>query len=346
MAFDPKILLDEKGQVPSWVSPSRNWREYYKYLIESGGGSIPPDIRQRLTGVETDAYALKVYKSNVPFDRERMVVFSFIISDIVKWDASDTDPIVLEPFYTRIRDSSGVQALVIHANPYQAMVIGVDQQGDSFFETECETRHEAIENRLDALEAEGPTPGPQGPAGPQGIQGEAGTVGTIKGSYATLAELQAAHSTGEPGDFYYINPNLWVWDSNSTAWVNIGQIAGPQGIQGVQGEKGDKGDPGTSLVEPTADGKKYARVYDGSVGTWQRVYEMQEPVVATWSAAGGDGTVTLPQEPHVITDVWMMNGAESPIYLLKADYTVSGAVVTPTNPAFVDGMRIKINYTA
>ncbi len=346
MAFDPKQLLDEKGQVPGWVSPSRQWRDYYKYLIESGGGAVPQEILDRLNRLEGDTYALKVYRSVIPFDTERLVVFSFLIGDIVKWEDTDLDPIVIEPFYTRIRDDNGVQALVISKNPYQAMIIGIDQQGDSFYELECETRHENIEDRLDALEAEGPTPGPQGPAGPQGIQGEAGTVGTIKGSYATLAELQAAHPTGAAGDFYYINPNLWVWDSDSSAWVNIGQIAGPQGIQGVQGEKGDKGDPGTSLVEPTADGNKYARVYDGSVGTWQRVYEMQEPVVATWSAAGGDGTVTLPQEPHVITDIWMMNGAESPIYLLKADYTVSGAVVTPTNPPFVDGMRIKVNYTA
>lgn len=86
--------------------------------------------------------------------------------------------------------------------------------------------------------------GPQGPEGKQGIQGVAGTVGTIKGSFDTIDELRAAHETGEPGDFYYIDPDLWVWDEDQGDWVNVGKIAGPQGIEGVQGEKGDTGSTG------------------------------------------------------------------------------------------------------
>lgn len=100
-------------------------------------------------------------------------------------------------------------------------------------------------------------PGPQGtqgiqgelgPQGSQGIQGVAGTVGTIKGSYDTLTELEMAHPVGAPGDFYYIAPDLYVWDVDNNEWVDVGQIAGPQGIQGVQGIQGAQGPQGIQGV--------------------------------------------------------------------------------------------------
>jgi len=83
--------------------------------------------------------------------------------------------------------------------------------------------------------------------GIQGIQGPAGTVGTILGSYPDYASLVAAHPTGAAGDFYYVNPDLYVWDPNTNSWIDIGTIAGPQGItgpQGIIGPQGDLGDTG------------------------------------------------------------------------------------------------------
>lgn len=100
--------------------------------------------------------------------------------------------------------------------------------------------------------------GVMGAQGLQGIQGVAGTVGTIKGSYGTFAELEAAHPVGDPGDFYYVNPDLFVWDANGSEWINVGVIAGPQGVQGIQGvmgeqgsigPKGDKGDTGEQGIQ-------------------------------------------------------------------------------------------------
>jgi hypothetical protein len=92
------------------------------------------------------------------------------------------------------------------------------------------------------------TPGPEGPQGVQGIQGiqgPAGTVGTIIGSYPTLADLQAAVPIGKPGEFYYVAPDLYVWDSVNSVWKSIGIIAGPQGVPGIQGVQGLQGIPGT-----------------------------------------------------------------------------------------------------
>jgi hypothetical protein len=87
-------------------------------------------------------------------------------------------------------------------------------------------------------------PGPTGPQGIQGVQGRAGTIGTIIGTYQNLAALQAAVPSGKPGEFYYINPDLYIWDSVSNQWKNIGPIAGPQGVTGPQGLPGPKGSGG------------------------------------------------------------------------------------------------------
>lgn len=70
-----------------------------------------------------------------------------------------------------------------------------------------------------------------------GTYGKDGTSVTILGSYNTLAELQAAHPTGDKGDAYMVAGDLYVW--NGSAWENVGQIQGP---------KGDKGATGTSIT--------------------------------------------------------------------------------------------------
>jgi len=91
--------------------------------------------------------------------------------------------------------------------------------------------------------------GPQGIAGPQGVQGVqgvAGTVGTIIGSYPDLISLQTAVPVGTPGQFYYIAPDLYVWDTVTGSWIDIGTIAGPQGITGSQGVTGTQGPIGNT----------------------------------------------------------------------------------------------------
>ena len=44
--------------------------------------------------------------------------------------------------------------------------------------------------------------GAEGPEGPEGPKGEDGNSFTVLGIYATLAELQTAHPTGNEGDAY------------------------------------------------------------------------------------------------------------------------------------------------
>jgi len=86
-------------------------------------------------------------------------------------------------------------------------------------------------------------PGEQGPKGDKGDPGEQGQDGksiTIKGSI----EEENLPEIGNVGDGWLINGNLFVWDENTTGWINVGSIQGPKGDPGEQGPKGDKGDQG------------------------------------------------------------------------------------------------------
>lgn len=89
--------------------------------------------------------------------------------------------------------------------------------------------------------------GIKGEKGDRGEKGEDGTGVTILGSYNSLDELKQEHPTGNQGDSYIIQGDLYVWSENDSDWVNVGNIQGPKGDTGEtgpQGPKGDKGDPG------------------------------------------------------------------------------------------------------
>ena len=67
----------------------------------------------------------------------------------------------------------------------------------------------------------------------------------ILGSFANQSQLPA---TGDPGDAYLINGDLWVWSDNSNAWDNVGNIqgpVGPAGSTGATGAAGPQGVPGS-----------------------------------------------------------------------------------------------------
>jgi hypothetical protein len=103
----------------------------------------------------------------------------------------------------------------------------------------------------------------EGLKGEQGEKGNDGTGVNILGSYATEAELVAAHPIGNVGDAYLVSGDLYVWDDTNSEWDNVGNIQGPPGENGVgqQGEKGEDGkgwtaggyDPSTGVVEFTSD---------------------------------------------------------------------------------------------
>ena len=134
-------------------------------------------------------------------------------------------------------------------------------------------------------------PGEKGDTGPQGPKGEDGTGVTILGSYESEAQLKENHPTGNAGDSYLVNGDLYVWSQTEADWVNVGSIKGPQGDPGPkgdtgpQGPKGDQGEQGPQGLQgpPGADGAKGDKGDPGPQG-------IQGPA----GANGQDGTDGLP----------------------------------------------------
>ena len=68
--------------------------------------------------------------------------------------------------------------------------------------------------------------------GLNGSDGANGTSFNLLGSYNTLSELQTAHPTGNAGDAYIVDGDLYVWSVDNTQWENVGNIQGPAGQDG------------------------------------------------------------------------------------------------------------------
>jgi predicted DNA-binding transcriptional regulator AlpA len=47
---------------------------------------------------------------------------------------------------------------------------------------------------------------------------------TILGSFETLADLTAAHPTGNTGDCYLVGDDIYVWSPTGNNWGNIGNL--------------------------------------------------------------------------------------------------------------------------
>ena len=133
-------------------------------------------------------------------------------------------------------------------------------------------------NVLWTLPVPGPT-GPTGPAGPQGqqgiqgqqgdqgiqgaqgIQGPAGEQGVsvnLLGTKATIGDLPA---TGNPGDGWivttgdggtHLDGSLWIWNTVTSTWDDVGRIVGPIGPQGTQGIQGPEGIQGPQGIQGPA----------------------------------------------------------------------------------------------
>ena len=91
----------------------------------------------------------------------------------------------------------------------------------------------------------------------KGEQGDPGTGLTILGTYATLADLQSAHPTGQRGDAYFIeyDEHVYIWDVDNLAWSDIGEI---------KGAKGDTGSAATITVGTVTTGATASVVNSGT----------------------------------------------------------------------------------
>lgn len=93
---------------------------------------------------------------------------------------------------------------------------------------------------------------------PAGPKGEAGNGFAILGYYDTLALLEAAKPTPDPGDAYGVGTeapyDIYIWDADNQVWVNNGTIQGAQGLPGTDGQDGTDGGYYTpSITQPDAN---------------------------------------------------------------------------------------------
>lgn len=194
--------------------------------------------------------------------------------------------------------------------------------------------------------------GPQGPkgadgaVGPTGPKGDIGTGVNIKGSFESLAALQAAHPTGEEGDAYLIAGNLYVWTGSE--WLGVGNIQGPTGLQGEKGDKGDKGDIG-----PT--GPQGIQGIQGKTGPQGERGEQGPTGIEGPMGPTGPRGETGPQGERGATGPKGADGAAGPTgavgptgpaistYKIKAKALVNGVVTEIelfTNTPTADGMSL------
>jgi len=76
--------------------------------------------------------------------------------------------------------------------------------------------------------------GPMGPKGDKGDRGDDGQGLAILGSYNSYDALIAEHPTGNIGDSYLVNGNLFVWIDADQEWLDVGNIRGPRGLDCIQ----------------------------------------------------------------------------------------------------------------
>lgn len=69
-------------------------------------------------------------------------------------------------------------------------------------------------------------------------KGSDGTSVNILGSYNSYSELKQAHPTGNVGDAYIVQGNMYVWSKEENDWIDVGDIQGPQGEAGKDGSNG------------------------------------------------------------------------------------------------------------
>ena len=103
-------------------------------------------------------------------------------------------------------------------------------------------KYSTVYNEGDATIVEG-IPGERGPEGAPGKKGEKGDKGdsgnsfVILGLYATLSALEEDHPIGNVGDAWAVGDEdsntIYLWDTITSAWTDVGGIQGPAGEEGV-----------------------------------------------------------------------------------------------------------------
>lgn len=105
--------------------------------------------------------------------------------------------------------------------------------------------------------------GPQGQRGPKGEQGESANAIRVLGRVNAVDALPT--SGAEPGDSYYVDRDLHVFNGDS--YMNVGPVVGEKGDMGPAGPEGPQGPVGPS-GESAFDIAVRENVFSGSEKDW------------------------------------------------------------------------------
>ena len=143
------------------------------------------------------------------------------------------------------------------------------------------------------------TNGTNGTNGKDGKDGKDGTSVTILGSYDTLADLTREHPTGTAGDSYIVDGDLYVWSTNTSAWVNVGQIQGEPGADGQPGANGEPGEDGVGVSSIDAQYYLSTSKTDREGGQWLDTCPPWESGKYLWTRSKITYTDSTVANPHI-----------------------------------------------
>ena len=100
-------------------------------------------------------------------------------------------------------------------------------------------------------------------------------------TYKTEEELNREHPTGNAGESYLVDGNLYVWDNVSGQWKNVGRIQGPKDRQEKQQQYGSE------LLRPGRQGTE-ASVENSGTET-EAVFDFEIPRGDSGEVTGIEG---------------------------------------------------------
>lgn len=106
-----------------------------------------------------------------------------------------------------------------------------------------------------------------------GPRGEDGKSINILNAYETEGQLFDAHPTGELGQGYLVQDDLYIWSTaNGGQWRNVGPVRGPEGKEGPAGPAsivpGPRGPRGASWITLPPGQEAPNAGFAGNVGDW------------------------------------------------------------------------------
>jgi len=161
--------------------------------------------------------------------------------------------------------------------------------------------------------------------GSKGDKGDTGAALSILGRLTDASELPP---TGQAGDAYTVNGELYVWSENTYAWENVGNI------KGEKGDKGDTGENGESAYEVAVDNgfvgtsEEWLTSLKGERGEIGKMTKYEYTIPAT---SEGQTTLEIPLSTLSVDDdlLLVLNGT---VLYSDTDYTISGSMVSLKQP--------------